>query len=234
MYNNVHIMTISYSDIKPWGRSLREYLRMFSLTPADLKLDILGCGDGPASFNAEMTRQGGRVTSVDPIYRFTAEQLRQRILETYEDVIGQTRANADRFVWDEIRSVDELGQIRMAAMDGFLADFEQGKLERRYLAGELPTLPFGDRDYDLALCSHFLFLYTDNLTLDFHLDSVKELCRVAREVRIFPVLDANAGRSPYVDPVIELSRSLGLQAVEEKVSYEFQKGGNTMLRITSK
>jgi len=47
------LMTIKYHDIKPWGRSFEEYVRMFSLTPPDLKRKILGCGDGPASFNAE-------------------------------------------------------------------------------------------------------------------------------------------------------------------------------------
>jgi hypothetical protein len=45
-------------EIVPWGRSLAEYQLMFSLTEADLSRDILGCGDGPASFNAEMTDRG--------------------------------------------------------------------------------------------------------------------------------------------------------------------------------
>ena len=33
---------------------------MFDLSAADLGRRILGCGDGPASFNAELTAQGGR------------------------------------------------------------------------------------------------------------------------------------------------------------------------------
>ena len=39
-------------QVVPWGRSFDEYRRMFALTDADLSRVILGCGDGPASFNA--------------------------------------------------------------------------------------------------------------------------------------------------------------------------------------
>jgi len=31
-------MEINYKDIVPWGRSFEEYVKMFSLTPADLNL----------------------------------------------------------------------------------------------------------------------------------------------------------------------------------------------------
>jgi hypothetical protein len=55
--------------IVPWGRSFDEYRRMFGLTDADLARNIVGCGDGPAAFNAEATARGTRVVSCDPIYR---------------------------------------------------------------------------------------------------------------------------------------------------------------------
>jgi len=38
---------------------------MFGLTDTDLEGRILGCADGPASFNAEATRKGIRVISCD-------------------------------------------------------------------------------------------------------------------------------------------------------------------------
>lgn len=231
MFFSAHIMTIKYHDIKPWGRSFDEYVRMFSLTPADLRRKLLGCGDGPASFNAELTERGGNITSVDPVYNFRADQIRHRISETYDDVIGQTRMNQDKFIWQEIGSVEELGRIRMSAMAKFLEDFPEGLMQKRYVPGELPSLPFGDKEFDLALCSHLLFLYTDNLSLEFHLRSLEELCRVSNEVRIFPLLDINASRSPYVDRAIDFLKARKRDAVEVKVAYEFQKGGNTMLRI---
>lgn len=40
-------------------------------------------------------------------------QIEERIAVTYDEVLEQTRRNADKFVWDTIRSVDELGRVRM-------------------------------------------------------------------------------------------------------------------------
>ena len=73
--------------VVPWGRSFDEYCRMFKLTAGDLQLRILGCGDGPASFNAEATRGGSRIVSCDPIYRFVASEIRQRVEETCDEVL---------------------------------------------------------------------------------------------------------------------------------------------------
>src|SRR5688572_16322714 len=108
------------AQVVPWGRSFNEYRRMFALSDDALRLRIVGCGDGPASFNAEATRRGAKVVSCDPIYRYDVDQLRDRIDSTYDDVLEQTRRNADEFVWNAIRSVEELGRLRMAAMTDFL------------------------------------------------------------------------------------------------------------------
>ena len=43
-----------------------EYRRMFRLTEGDLRQRILGCADGPASFNVEASALGVRVVSADP------------------------------------------------------------------------------------------------------------------------------------------------------------------------
>jgi len=79
-------MGFTLDKVVPWGRSYEEYVAMFGLTEADLTLRILGCGDGPAGFNAELTRRARTVVSVDPLYRFDASQIRGRIHETYEAV----------------------------------------------------------------------------------------------------------------------------------------------------
>jgi hypothetical protein len=70
---------VKLEEVVPWGRPLREYVGMFSLTPGDLSGNILDCAAGPASFNAEATRQGSKVVSCDPIYRFGTEEIRARI-----------------------------------------------------------------------------------------------------------------------------------------------------------
>lgn len=226
-------MAFRYEEAVPWGRSFDEYRRMFSLSDDDLKLKILGCGDGPASFNAHLTARGGHVVSCDPLYQFSAEQIRQRIDATYETVISQTRQNQERFVWNVIASPDELGRVRMAAMNDFLDDYTQmdGTQNSRYVTAELPDLPFPDKSFDLAVCSHFLFLYSDNFSLEFHQQSIEAMCRAAREARIFPILNYNATLSPYVEPLTARLTEAGYAVSIETVDYEFQRGGNQMMRV---
>jgi len=218
--------------VVPWGRSFDEYRRMFALTDDELRLRIVGCGDGPASFNAEATRRGGRVISCDPIYRCEAAEIRARIASTYDEMLEQTRRNADDFVWTSIHSVEELGRLRMTAMDDFLEDYPAGKREDRYVDAALPSLPFANGSFDLALCSHFLFLYDTQLDIAFHRAAIDEMCRVAVEVRIFPLLALGGGRSPHVDPAVGELRAAGFDVSIEIVPYEFRRGGNQMMRIT--
>jgi hypothetical protein len=93
------------------------------------------------------------------------------------------------------------------------------------------TLPFADQSFDIALCSHFLFLYSDNFPLEFHRQAIEAMCRVADEARIFPILDYNANRSPFVDPLVGHLTQAGYRVAIETVDYEFQRGGNQMMRV---
>ena len=54
---------------------------MFLLNEEDMKKKIAGFGDGPASFNFEAHCLGSDITSYDPIYQFTKEELGKRIEE---------------------------------------------------------------------------------------------------------------------------------------------------------
>lgn len=221
------------SSVVPWGRSYAEYVRMFALTNADLEGRILGCGDGPASFNVEATGRGSRVISCDPLYRFDAGQIRQRIDETSAEVLEQARINAHEFVWDEaIPDVEALKRVRMSAMGAFLDDYELGRRDGRYLDAELPAMPFAERSFDLALCSHFLFLYSRQHGAAFHIQSLRELGRVAREVRVFPLLALGGEPSTHVGPVRAALEADGCVVTIERVPYEFQRGGNEMMRVT--
>jgi hypothetical protein len=222
------------SEIVPWGRTLEEYRSMFNLSESDLNSRILGCGDGPASFNAEMKKLGHTVISVDPIYQFSAAQIKQRVQETYEPVISQVKQNTDRFVWKTFRNADELGRDRLAAMEAFCLDYEAGKAEGRYRFQALPQLELADNEFELCLCSHLLFLYSEQLSLDFHIAAIHELLRVSSEVRIFPLLQLDGEPSTYLDAVIQELDSKGIQAQIQTVGYEFQKGGNQMLKIGKK
>jgi SAM-dependent methyltransferase len=204
---------------------------MFALSDGDLRLKILGCGDGPASFNAEATRLGSRVTSCDPLYGFSRADISERISRTYDEVLEQTRRNEHEFVWKAITSVEDLGRVRMSAMTTFLEDFDVGRANGRYVDAELPSLPFSDDSFDLALCSHLLFLYSTQLGEGFHHEAVRELCRVALEVRIFPLLMLDGTRSSFVERIVTALRAEPFAADISVVPYEFRRGGNEMLRI---
>ena len=79
------------------------------------------------------------------------------------------------------------------------------------------------------MSSHFLFLYTDNLTYEFHFKAIKEMLRVSNEARIFPLLDVNAKKSPFVQKTISDFQEKEIEI--RKVNYEFQIGGNELLII---
>ena len=71
---------------------------MFALAPDDLSGSILGCAAGPASFNAELTAEGHRVTSCDPLYHFTADEIRSRIEAAYDFMVANVRVAGNEFV----------------------------------------------------------------------------------------------------------------------------------------
>jgi hypothetical protein len=220
-------------SVVPWGRSLDEYVRMFALSSDDLSRGrILGCADGPASFNAEAAARGARVVSCDPLYQFTATAISERIDATSPSVIAQTQLNAHTFVWTGIASIEELARVRRAAMTTFLDDYSTAARRRAYVAGALPSLPFASDSFALALSSHFLFLYSDHLGERFHVDAALELCRVAADVRVFPLLTLGSQRSPFVEPVMDALARRGLRPAIERVPYEFQRGGNEMMRVS--
>jgi len=227
-------MAFHYDNVKPWGRSYKEYLQMFDLSPDDLKLNILGIGDGPASFNATMASNGIKVISVDPIYQLSKNQIRDRINESFDDILAQTAKNTDKFRWTTISNLKELGEIRMSAMDIFLNDYDRGKIEGRYIFGSLPSLDFKNSAFDIIISSHLLFLYSNLLDLDFHIASISEMLRIAKEVRIFPILDANGEKSKHVIPLQTYLLNQGFNINFQKVNYEFQINGNECLIISKK
>jgi Methyltransferase domain len=224
-------MSVELDQIIPWGRSRHEYELMFSLAPDDLRGRLLGCGDGPASFNAEMTEAGCSMVSVDPIYAYSGPEIAGRFEATSETVMEQVRASLGKWNWAYHRNPDGLLANRRKAMAKFLAAYEARRRAGRYQVASLPELPFPDGYFDLALCSHLLFLYSEHLSEEFHVRSIQELCRVAREVRIFPLLTLSHEPSPHVIPVRARLQQAGWSSEIVRVNYEFQKGGNKMLRI---
>jgi hypothetical protein len=221
-------MPVKLDSVVPWGRSFDEYVRMFALTQTDLQCKILDCAAGPSSFNAEMRQHGHRVISVDPIYAFSPGEIRSRVEAVRNTMIDQVRGIPDQFVWNYIRSPEHLMEVRMKAMALFLTDYETDTRRERYQNQSLPNLEFADGSFDLALCSHCLFLYSEQFDTKFHVESILQLLRVAREVRIFPVTDLSGKASAHLQQV---QKSFASELVT--VPYEFLRGANQMLAVKS-
>lgn len=191
---------------------------------------IAGFGDGPACFNCEMTNAGGNVVSFDPIYQFSKEEIEERIEEVRITVMQQMREDMDNYVWTHIKDLDELEHIRMSAMKKFLSDYKQGKKEGRYVFHELPArLPYEPESFDIGLSSHFLLMYT-SLGYDFHIQSITEMLRVCKEVRIFSIVDLDANKADLIKDVIDYFQR-DYDATIVTTEYKFQKGDNKLLII---
>jgi hypothetical protein len=226
-------MAFELKSVVPWGRNLEEYIKIFKLSKSDLNNKIISFGDGPASFNSEMIQLNKKVVSLDPVYQFTKAELKQRIEETRGTVMEQMRTNQEKFVWKNIKNVDELEWLRMNAMSNFINDFELGKEQQRYIYHELPNVTkYTNLEFDLGLSSHFLILYSQ-LGLDLHIQSITEMLRISKQIRIFPILNLNGTKSEVLDDIINYFKS-DFDVTIETSDYEFQKNGNKMLVIKRK
>jgi hypothetical protein len=77
----------------------------------------------------------------------------------------------------------------------------------------------------------FPLLYSQQHDATFHVHATVELCRVAPDVRIFPLLALGGQRSPHLPVVVAELERWGFTATIERVPYEFQRGGDEMLRV---
>jgi hypothetical protein len=219
-------------QIVPLGRSAADYRAMFALARGDRGRRLLGCGDGPAGFNADWTGEGGQVVSLDPLYAWPSVAIQERIAATFPDVVRRMHADPLHFALKTGDTIDALASRRWHAMQRFLADYAASGQDGRYVAGALPTLPFADRAFDLALCSHLLFLYEGRLSRAFHLQALQELLRVADEVRVFPLVNLEARPSAHLAPLRAALTKAGVQSEIVTVDYEVQRGARQMLRLT--
>ena len=197
-------------QVVPWGRSASEYRRMFDLTNADLAGHILGCGDGPASFNAELTREGYQVTSIDPIYAFSRAEIRARVDATYESIIGQVKLRPERYVWREFADPDAIGATRLAVMENFLAIMRRARQQDVILKGHCRRCPLTVIALiwpSAHICS---FSTLTTWMRPFTLRLYRRMLRVAGEVRIFPLLTLECVTSAHLAVVIEWCTRRGI------------------------
>lgn len=218
--------------VVPWGRRFGEYQAFFALDDMTAAGPVLDAGGGPSSFAAEAASAGVRVVAADPIYSIQGEAIAARFEETAVAMREGMRRAAYRFSWRYYGSEEAVHRLRREALALFLADFEAGKAAGRYVPAALPDLPFADGAFRLALSSHLLFLYGDTLDFDFHVAAMKELLRVADEVRVFPLFNLDGRPSSHLPGVMQALRRDGARCALREVPFEFQKGARRMLVVS--
>ncbi|STX52225.1 SAM-dependent methyltransferase [Legionella busanensis] len=219
------------SNLVLWGHHVDEYQEMFALSDKDLAGKILEYGSGPSAFNTEISEDKKHCISCDPLFVLDKATLITKTTLVFSDMLEKLTHNQDKFNFIAYGSLQGFIQKRRLGMQAFFNDYVQGKKEKRYLPLKDIILPFSDFSFDLALSSHYLFANIEEQDVDFHIAVIKELARVAKEVRIFPLVNRFNETSPQLGPVmLQLQQeNYGLEV--RSVDYNLQPKGNAMLRV---
>lgn len=94
---------------------------------------------------------------------------------------------------------------------------------------QLPHLPYITHQFELALCTDFIFYHSH--TGEEIAIIVKELCRVASEVRIFPLLDSQRKMSAELGSLLLTLQKKNYGVEVREVPFNTLAKGNAMLRV---
>lgn len=222
-----------------WGHHLDEFIDMFDLSATDLKKRFFEYTCGATAVNAELTALGGHCVSYDAWFELDRESLAKEIAHQFDSRIREFQAQQQILDLSRYGSFEQLIAYRQEGIATFLADYEQGRLDKRYVPDWTPhqvpqKLPFKHGSFDIALVAHAFFSDVPYQTIDDHLFMIEELARVAKEVRIFPLVDAEGIPSPCLGPVLLGLQQANFGAEVREVTYHLQPKGNAMLRVWAK
>jgi ubiquinone/menaquinone biosynthesis C-methylase UbiE len=221
---------LQLSHVVLLGRTFEEYRRYFLLDPDHLigkrVLDVAG---GVSSFCAEGNELGIKVTAFDPIYSMPSQKIRDRSEPDLESVY-QNIGRVPTYRWSFYKNPDYMRVLRERASAIFFSDYKIHP--ERYVAGELPRLPFVDAEFDLTLVSYLLFAYQDRFDYEFHRNSILEIMRVTRgEARIYPTVTFEAQPSQYIPMLLSDPVLRRFAFTEIKTDFEFLVNSNSFLRV---
>lgn len=218
------------------GRGFEEYLSMFDLNLKYLKnCRILDCNAGSSSFTTHMHQRGYDVTAVDLMYDIDPQKIEEITSQDFKTLMDAHHGLENKVEWGFFKNQVEMINYRINSYQEFSKDYQESWNER-YIKSELPYLDFQNNSFHLVLSSHLLFLYDDRLDYQFHVDSIREMMRVAiHELRIYPLISLNqhGKHSEYLKPIIE-EFDKDYHLAVQKVDYRFRKGADEMLRIMKK
>jgi hypothetical protein len=214
-----------------WGHNVDEYREMFDLSQEDMDSRILEYGCGPSALSAQQAQKAHEAVSCDPLYVLDKDTLYSKAVMIFAQMADEIRKEQHQFDFSQYGDLDKLIEQRRKGMSSFFEDYEQGKAEGRYYGASDYHLPFSDFSFDYALSAHYLFADLEEQTIDFHINVIRELARVAKEVRIFPLIDCEGNTSELVGPVLLQLQKEGYGAEVREVNYHLHKAENAMLRV---
>ncbi|WP_066352490.1 hypothetical protein [Aliarcobacter skirrowii] len=226
-------MSLNLENIAITGRTFEEYSIFFDLKLEDLKgKKVLDCPSGASFFVQTLKQNGIFAKGIDIIYKFTKDEIEKQGIKTLEKIYQNT-SWMDAYKMDFYKTKENHKKHREDALKGFLEDYNLDD----YIYCELPNLPFENKEFDLLFSSHLFFVYDDRLDYDFHKNSILEMLRVSKEVRLFPLVDIQNSKvleeknfSPFVYKIIEeLSKDFKCEII--KTDFEFQVKANYYLKI---
>ncbi len=215
-----------------WGHQLDEYKEMFSLQDSELQGRLLEYGCGPSAINATLKNEVQSIISVDPLFSLDAAKLHEDCETSFNKRIEQIIQDKEAFDFSYYGSLDDLIAYRRQGLARFFQDYPAGRDEKRYLSPK--NLNFNDFSFDLALSSHYFFADAGENELALHLETISALANVAKEVRIFPLIDRFGQPSPLLGPVLLGLQQANLGVEICNVNYHLQPAGHAMLKVWAK
>lgn len=226
----IAMATLNEDIIPAWIHGLEEYQQIFDLTDADWQKSILDFPGSISCFNAEAHGQAPRIVSADAIYNKSPEEMQAYAEVRFQREKSRLEERGDDILQRGSEGVESVVAMWSGNKDKFLADYPNGKSENRYQHVVMPELPYERHQFDLALCSDYVFNRSAQNNCE-PSDVIRELCRVAAEARIFPLFDEKGEIAASLGPVmLELQQNhYGIEIRE--VKFQNLKGGNAMLRV---
>lgn len=222
-------MEIETVSAPNWIYDFSDYQQMYDLTQADFEKVILDFSAGISSFNAQACARGMQVISADPAYHLSETDMHSHARSVLHHTISQLEADPTRLQNHSVSMRQKIESLWEKTEATFLQDYAAGKLQARYQSIQLPTFPFATLQFQLALCTDYVFHHA--LSREKVHAILKELARVAEEVRIFPLLDSNGKMPAELGPLMLYFQQKNYGIEVREVPYHTLKGGNAMLRI---
>ncbi len=229
-----------FGEVVFFGRDIGEYVTMFDLDLGAMRgMRVLDCPSGPAAFAKQAEEIGITAVACDPMYaQDDVRILRQVVDNDAENVTRKQHQNMALFHRQLVPTT-----VRRQAMEIFLKDYTAGRASGRYVAAQLPSLPFADQSFDIVLSANLLFLYSDTnsggmlenspFDLEFHMKAIKELARLTKkEVRIYPLKGPWKGDHAFLRPLIDQLESESFKVEFKDVAQRDIIGAEQMMVIT--